>query len=74
MRRLSPAEATWQAWKVDGELHGHTPAEVLLFHSAMEDIADGLHPNLALVPAEPRPRRKRSWRRGRRRLTDPLSD
>src|SRR3954447_19619267 len=43
MRPLSPVEAVWQAWRVDGELHGHTPMQTIGFMRELADIEVGTY-------------------------------
>jgi hypothetical protein len=61
-RPLTAAEAAWASWRVDGEIHGHSPSQVIGFTSAMADLADQEHERRALpagyMPGDHDPR----WR------------
>lgn len=69
-RQQSPFEATWEAWRLDGELNGHSPAQVIGFVSEMSDLEDAeqaarsRRPNFITTPREPR---RIGWFRRRRR-------
>ncbi|MDQ1423670.1 MAG: hypothetical protein QOD72_1168, partial [Acidimicrobiaceae bacterium] len=70
--RLSPYEAAVAAWRIDGELRGHSPSETIRWASDMGDLDDaershGSRSSFVISPpAEPR---FVAWWRLRRRLT-----
>ena len=71
MRRLSPLEAAWQAWRVDGELNGHSPAQVIGFASEMADLEGAERVRFArrlgdITLGDVEPRLLAWWRRRRR--------
>jgi hypothetical protein len=56
------------AWKVDSELHGHSPSQVLGFWADVSDLADGVYDprsHAKLLPAGRKSRRWQVWRRRR---------
>ena len=67
---MTHAEAL-AAWRVDAELHGHTPSQTIAFVSELEDIADERSRTLppGFVPADCEPRWLTTVRRWFRQMT-----